>query len=51
MMKGQGQGCPMMNKKMQHGQMMKGKGMMRGGQGMGQGMMQDQGQNVPQSAN
>jgi Skp family chaperone for outer membrane proteins len=55
MMKGQGQGCPqgypIMSKKMQHGQMMKGKGMMRGGQGMGQGMMQDQGQNVPQSAN
>ncbi len=61
MMKGHGQGCPMMKKKMQGGQMMKGKGMMRGGQGMGQGMMQDQGmgqgmmqgqgQNMPQSAN
>lgn len=60
-MMGQGQGgprgCPMMNKKMQGGQMMKGKGMMHGGQGMmqkqgmGQGMMQDQEQNMPQSAN
>lgn len=51
MMMGHGQGCPMMKKKMQGGQMMKGKGMMHGGQGMGQGMMQDQGQNTPQSAN
>lgn len=47
-----GQGCPMMNKKMHGGKMMQGKGMRHGGhQGIGQGMMQDRGQNVPQSAN